>query len=225
MVRAATSRRAADYIRELVLSGELRADERIDQERIAADLGVSRLPVREALIALGSEGVVSSEPHRGTYVLPIREADIVDHYFIYGRIQGLAARKAATMLAPAEIDRLAKLNARIDGSADERERRDLDWEFHSTINRSGGSGRLLNLLRRLNRNFPAQLYGIPPSLSARSARDHVLILEALYAGDGEAAERALVGHTRAEGSHLVHVLRERGVLAEDEPAASAVNES
>src|SRR5690606_32848719 len=106
----------------------------------------------------------------------------------YGRIQGLAARKAATTLTAADIDRLAELNARLDAAVDERERRDLDWEFHSAINRSGGSARLLNILRRMNRSLPAQLYGIPPSLSASSARQHILILEALRAGDAEAAE-------------------------------------
>lgn len=218
MVRAATSRRAADYIRELVLSGELRADERIDQERIAADLGVSRLPVREALIALGTEGVVSAEPHRGTYVVPIREADIADHYFIYGRVQGLAARRATALLTADELDRLENLNSRIDSSTNERERRDLDWEFHSTINRCGGSGRLVSTLRQMNRSLPAQLYGIPPSLSASSARQHVRILEALRSGDAEGAERALIEHTRSEGTHLVHVLRVRNVIDEEASA-------
>lgn len=214
--RAATSHQAADYIRELVLTGELRARERIDQDRIASDLGISRLPVREAIIALEGEGVVTMEPHRGAYVVPVYQADIEDHYAIYGRIQGIAAQRAAVVISAQDLGKLEQMNADLVNLSDEQQLRDLDWEFHSLINRLGGSQRLLSVLRQMGRILPQQLYGVPPSVSARSVVQHTQIVDALRAGDADAADRAAVEHTVDEGGHLVALLRERGILTEDD---------
>jgi len=216
--RTATSHRAADYIRELILSGELSPRQRIDQDRIAADLGVSRLPVREAIIALESEGIVTNEPHRGAYVVPLYQADIEDHYAIYGRIQGIAAQRAAETISAKDLARLEELNAGLVNAADEESRRDLDWEFHSLINRIGGSPRLLNVLRQMGRILPQGLYGLPPAISARSVVQHARIIDALRAGDPDTADLAAQEHTISEGEHLVALLRERNILSENPPA-------
>lgn len=215
LTRTATSHRAADYIRELIFRGELGPRERIDQDQVAEDLGVSRLPVREAIISLESEGVVTNEPHRGAYVVPLYRADIEDHYAIYGRIQGIAAQRAATVISAEEVAELERLNADLVNLSDEERRRDLDWEFHSLINRIGGSQRLLSVLRQMGRLLPQGLYGLPPSMSARSVVQHAGIIDALRAGDPDAADRAAVEHTTVEGEHLVALLRERQILSED----------
>ena len=88
--RGSMSVEVADHIRSMIFDGRLRAGQRVPQDAIAAELGVSRLPVREALITLEADGLVAAEPHRGVFVVPIRAEDIEDHYRLYGMAQGLA---------------------------------------------------------------------------------------------------------------------------------------
>ena len=78
----------ATHIRTAILAGRLRSGERIDQDAIADELGVSRLPVREALIALDKEGLVNTIPRKGSYVARIDREDIADHYEIFGQLSG-----------------------------------------------------------------------------------------------------------------------------------------
>jgi DNA-binding GntR family transcriptional regulator len=96
---AAISRRSsgdqvASYVRTLILSGQLRQGDRIRQDDLATTLGVSRIPVREAIIALNREGWLTSEPHRGAFVNGFDRDDVADHYEIIGVLYGLAARRA-----------------------------------------------------------------------------------------------------------------------------------
>ena len=81
----------AEHIRQEILAGRFRPGDRIDQDAIAVQLGVSRLPVREALIALDQEGLIESIPRRGAYVQRLEREDIADHYQLFGQAAGLAA--------------------------------------------------------------------------------------------------------------------------------------
>ena len=99
---------AADYLREQILTGRLTPGTKIDQDEISDALGVSRLPVREALIELANEGLVDAVPRRGAFVARLERADIVDHYRIFGLVAGLAASRAATSLTDAAARRAAR---------------------------------------------------------------------------------------------------------------------
>src|SRR5580704_12088377 len=99
----------ANVITAQILSGEMRAGQRIDQDALAAELGVSRLPIREAIIMLENVGFVTSISRRGSYVASITPDDVLDHYEIFGMAIGLAARRAASMLTEEELSRLEEL--------------------------------------------------------------------------------------------------------------------
>src|SRR6185295_14079292 len=89
VARGSVGEVVADYIRQLVFSGELRDGQRVPQREIAQALGVSSVPVREALAALQREGVVTIEPNRGAFVNGL-DADVVrEQFYIFGRIYGL----------------------------------------------------------------------------------------------------------------------------------------
>ena len=79
---------AADYLREQILTGQLTPGTKIDQDEISAALGISRLPVREALIQLANEGLVDAVPRRGAFVASLERADIVDHYRVSSGLVG-----------------------------------------------------------------------------------------------------------------------------------------
>jgi DNA-binding GntR family transcriptional regulator len=216
--RTTTSREVIDYIRAQIFTGQLAAGARINQDKLAEDFGVSRLPVREALITLESEGLVRSELHRGVYIIPITRADIEDHYTVYGYIQGLAARRATPLLTEENLARLEAVNEELSSAKDPEVLRDLDWQFHSIINRAGGSNRLLRILRQLGRALPQSLYAVPPAASERAIVEHRAIISALREKDAKSAADQVVAHTNREGVFLAKLLEDEGVLTAENVA-------
>ena len=81
----------ASELRELILAGTLPSGSRIDQDAVAESHGMSRLPVREALIALEQEGLVVNTQRRGAYVAQFTPEDVLDQYEVYGLVAGIAA--------------------------------------------------------------------------------------------------------------------------------------
>ena len=89
---------AAAYLREQILTGQLTPGTKVDQDEISVALGMSRLPVREALIELAQESLIDAVPRRGAFVARLERADIIDHYRIFGLIAGLAGAGPRTSL-------------------------------------------------------------------------------------------------------------------------------
>ena len=224
MLRTSTSREIVDYVRAQIFAGEMRAGERINQDGLAEEFGVSRLPVREALITLESEGFVRSELHRGAYVIPITRADIEDHYEVYGYIQGIAAGRAAKIVSAHDLELLDEVNSKLASATDPQDLRDLDWQFHSIINRIGGSNGQLRILRQLGRALPQSLYAVPPAASELAAVEHSNIIAALRKGAQKEAAAAVTAHTAREGAYLVQLLDDSGVLESDHPLEVAVDQ-
>jgi DNA-binding GntR family transcriptional regulator len=210
--RRSMSDEVFDHIRSSIFEGTLKPNQRIPQDEIAADLGISRVPVREALIALEQNGLVASEPHRGTFVVPIRQEDIEDHYRMYGMIQGLAAGRAAHRITEPVIAHLEVLDQEMRSSEAPDLLRSLNYEFHSLINRTGGSSRVRSVLRHLSRNLPRELYYLSPGASPEANIGHAKILDALRNHDGAAADAASQQHVRLEGEVVVAALRRKGIL-------------
>src|ERR1700761_6216364 len=86
---------AAIYIRRLIFDGVLRQGDRVPQDAIAEVLGLSRVPVREALLSLEREGWGTIKPHRGAFISTLDESVVRDHYELYGHVYGFAAARAA----------------------------------------------------------------------------------------------------------------------------------
>jgi DNA-binding GntR family transcriptional regulator len=202
----------ADRIRTMIFDGRLKAGQRVPQEAIALELGVSRVPVREALIALEENGLVVAEHQRGVFVEPIRREDIEDHYRMYGMIQALAAVRAAERVTEPVLTRLRDLHEQMVAIPEGVEAHALNAEFHAMINRVGGSRRVRSMLRHLARNLASELFLVPPAVSPAALADHAAIIGALRDGDVETLERVNREHLRREGEAVVAELLDRGVL-------------
>jgi DNA-binding GntR family transcriptional regulator len=83
LVRTPSGEHIASHVRSLIFEGELRPGMRVPQDAIAQDLGVSRIPVREALIVLEREGWVTNEMHRGAFINALDEPTVHDHYELF----------------------------------------------------------------------------------------------------------------------------------------------
>ncbi|MHB9091908.1 MAG: GntR family transcriptional regulator, partial [Chloroflexota bacterium] len=127
---------ALDVIRDAILSGKLKAGERIAESELAKQMGISRAPIREALSWLEQEGMVTNVAHRGFFVVDMLEEEIEQAYQIRALLVGFAIRTAVQRVTPAGIQRL---QACIDGMATAAGERNIDaliehdMRFHREI--------------------------------------------------------------------------------------------
>src|SRR5438270_13212109 len=118
LARRSSGDEAALLISRMIFDGELHPGERVPQDDVAAMLGISRIPVREALIALEREGWVTIEMHRGAFVNALDARSVRDHYELFGLVYGVAARKAIERSGPPLVDRLSALIRACDATDD-----------------------------------------------------------------------------------------------------------
>jgi len=196
----ATSRRVADYLREAILSGEIRPGERIRQEEVAARFGTSRLPVREALRILEAEGLTEHEANKGARVplLDQREVDVI--YQMRERLEPLALAESIPHLTEDDFRRLEQIQERIEANEDVAEFLVLDREFHLLTYRGCRIDQLSSMVTRLW-NSTQHYRRAFMMLSGPGRRwvvnaEHRLLLDALRRRDPVDAERYLVGHIR-----------------------------
>jgi DNA-binding GntR family transcriptional regulator len=211
--------RAYAALRAGILDGRYGPGTRLGEIETAAELGLSRTPVREALRRLGSEGLVESLPNRGARVRTWSADDLDEGYEVRALLEGLGARRAASRVTPEQLDRLAALAdemVTVDPSLGHRPAGDFDdlaalnAEFHALIVRASGSGRLgetlaavvqVPLVLRTYRRYT-------PEALARSHAHHHEIVDALRAGDGTWAESVMRSHVLAARTVLLRSLRE-----------------
>lgn len=216
--------RAYAALRAGILDGRYGPGARLGEIEVAAELGLSRTPVREALRRLGSEGLVESLPNRGARVRSWSADDLDESYEVRAVLEGLGARRAASRVSAEQLERLGELAGemvRADPSLGHRAPGDfadlaaLNAEFHALILGASGSGRLgaalatvvqLPLVLRTYQRYT-------PEALARSHAHHHEIVDALRAADGSWAESVMRSHVLAARAVLLRSLREDARLA------------
>lgn len=211
----------ASALRDRILSGRFRPGEKLAQDEIARDLGVSKLPVREALIRLEAEGLVTTVPRRGAFVASVTPEDVIDGYAIYGLISGYAARRAADRITDDQVAQLARWADEMETTEDEERQSSLNFDFHATINRIGGSRRLRSVLKSLSRTLPTNFFGVRWLWSDHAHADHREVIEALRLRDGERAFETMYEHLHRSGAHAAAMLEDAGFW-DGEPSKDGV---
>ncbi|GAA3731523.1 GntR family transcriptional regulator [Streptomyces tremellae] len=213
--RLSLKQEAANYIRDLIFSGKVRAGERLDQDGIAAALEVSRLPIREALITLEAEGMVTNVVRRGAFVAALEPEDILDHFRMYGLLSGIAAERVAEQRPPEVVERLTTLMQQMRASSEPAQHDELNYLFHKTINRAGGSRRLISVLRILANNMPSNFFASNTEWEFREQTfaEHEQIVTHIREGEGKAAAEALAKHFVHTGEQAVRHLEAVGFWA------------
>lgn len=203
---------AALYIRRLIFEGELRPGERVPQDELAQDLGISRIPIREALIALESGGWVSIELHRGAFVTALDEQAVRDHYELYGLVYGFAAKRALARKAPGLEDELAKLADAFNETDDPEELESLAIDFHAAITGAARSPRINVVLRAMSGLVPGNFFELVPAAIEGERRGLTAIARAMKRRDGDRAAIEYQRMMRRQADNVVAVFRERGLL-------------
>jgi len=183
------------------------AEIRLDERQLAADFGISRTPVREAMAQLEREGFVRSEPRRGVYVVRKNRRDVIELITAWAALESMAARLITQIASDEEIASLRRMFATFH-SGEHRahldEYSDVNIEFHQTIIRMSRNAALINLAENLfthMRMIRRKTIG-EQDRADRSIRDHMHIIEALEARDTSRAERLVRDHALGLADHV-----------------------
>jgi DNA-binding GntR family transcriptional regulator len=172
--------RAYRYLRELILSGSLAANTAVRQEEVATQLGVSRLPVREALRRLSSEGLVVLRPQRGYFVAAINLDEMDDVLQVQAILEERAGFAAALNRTEQEVEALRRILDKLDSMAssksmDIEEFAHLNAEFHERIYAASGRPWLSHMLTVIQSNVERYVRlgaGLSTDLRASNAEHH-----------------------------------------------------
>jgi DNA-binding GntR family transcriptional regulator len=186
-------------LRDRILTGRLRSGDRLDLDHLTAEFGISRTPLREALLELSYEGLVAITPRSGIAVVGITPQDAVDNFAILATLAGKAAEMATDRVTPAELSDLRDRAGAVHGSDDVVA---ANRRFHRAVNLAARSPRLLTHLRQAVRVVPDSYFALFPEQEQRSRREHAALLDAMARRDGPAARAVMEAHVLTAGEAL-----------------------
>ncbi len=198
----------------LIGAGALAPGDQLDEQALAARLGVSRTPLRAAIARLSQEGLVVTLPYRGSFVRRFTVEEIDGLYEVRAALEGLAARKAARRLTPAGLQTIGAIldecQVALD-AGDVEAYGQADARFHRALAEAAGNPTLVETLDglRLRIHRFRDLANREPGLRRRAAREREQIVDALARRDAEAAGRLLEQHIDHVRRTVLHQLTER----------------
>ncbi|TKT69534.1 GntR family transcriptional regulator [Aquamicrobium sp. LC103] len=190
-------------VRDAIRKGALSIGERVTEAELAARFGVSRTPVRDAIVRLEADGLLTNEPRRGLIITDLSHQQIVELYFMREVLEGAAARQAAQSASDVELRTIAELNeSELHHPGNYEELSEINLRIHQMILLAAHNRYLLRSLSQLSVTM-----SLLPSLLSKGDRarqataEHKAIVSALLARDSEAAEAAAREHVRSSLQH------------------------
>lgn len=179
-VSGSTPEMIASALRTAILQGRYKANQPLRQDIIAQELGVSKIPVREALVQLKAEGLVSFLPKRGAVVSGLSANEVKEIYTMRMALECLAIEKAIPNLAANDLIRAASVLDIIDQEDDKGQWGALNWEFHATLYQAAKMPFLLGTIEQLHNNVLRYLIIYLDRLAAfkTSQKEHRTLLKA-----------------------------------------------
>ena len=206
----------ASAIQGRIMTGDIPLGTWLRQERLAAEFGVSRTPVREALHRLEAARMLELVPNRGALVRGPSAQDIREAYVVRAELEGLAAELAARNISPAQLRELKRAEDLFRRSVDSHKARahvalltaQPEWGtandlFHEVVQAAAGNSRLTETISLLHRGFPRNLtwsaLSTDRSLLLENVEQHRRIREAVESGRSKDARRLMLNHLAHAG--------------------------
>jgi DNA-binding GntR family transcriptional regulator len=202
-----------DLLRDRILRGEIAGGSRLVQESLSDEMGISRIPIRDALKRLESDGLVLGDEIGRYTVVPFTAQDADEIYAIRRRLEPFAIEVAAKLMTP---EALADVHALSDELAAAARRRqidryiDLNVKFHLAIYEASGLRRLVRIIRSLWLGVPPLTPILLEGRIKRSQKEHEEIVRRLEARDGVGAAAALDRHIEIAGVELMETIASHG---------------
>lgn len=205
---------AVAHIVSLVLTGSLRTGDRIDRQRVAESLGISRLPVQQAVDQLEHDGVLASRYHRGVYVERFDEAAVREHHELYGVLNGIASARAATNPTPRMLADLDAALAAMRASTEPAAFNTAAVEFRRIIVDEYSGPRLRALIRSAQGFVAHRVWGGYSRVRGEFLASYEAEAAAIHHRDPEAARAACMDRAEPQSAVVLAELVMRGVLSD-----------
>lgn len=202
--------KVCNIIREAILKGELKPGQRLKQSDLADAMGVSRMPIREALQKLEVEGLIKLEPHKGAVVKSIEVGDIEEIYALRTELEKMAVYQSVEHLTDEDHQQLTTLVEQMEASEDVDEFIRYNIEFHRLLMKRSSWERLNSFISTLWNGLPQQTPHILKGQKETSNVEHRSILNAVLNRDKETAANLVSNHISRTGNMLVKRLKEEG---------------
>jgi DNA-binding GntR family transcriptional regulator len=201
------------HVVNLVLMGKLRSGDRLDRNEIAEQLGLSRVPIQEAVVQLEHDGVLSTRYHRGAYVERFDEGVVREHHELYGVLNGIASARAAAARSPKILAALQTLLDALRIGKESRTFYEAARRYRKTLNDEYAGPRLQAAIRASQTLMPQAFWSA--YLGNHDELLQYYVAETLAIGDGDAgaARTACVGRAEVMGRIMLAELVRRRVLA------------
>lgn len=195
--------KVCNVLRKAILEGNFEPGERLKQEELAGALGVSRMPVREALRKLETEGLIELVPHRGAIVKSFNTDDVEEIYELRSSLEKMAVQKSVKHMTPEDISELDRLTSEMKNTNDAERFVNANIQFHRILTKHCSWDRLLSFIETLWNGFPQQT---PHMLSGQvelSNQEHDHILQAVKKNDALKAADLVSRHISRTGEALI----------------------
>jgi len=205
----------ARFVRKRIFDGTYAAGRYVRLDQLAAELGISVTPVREALFELRAEGLLAQKPRRGFVVLPVTGRDITDVSNVQAYIGGELAARAAVNIGDEQLREVKRIQAELERAYendDDDKAVRLNHEFHRAINVAADSPKLAQLMSQITRYAPESVFPTIEGWPCKSTKHHRRVLAALAAHDEDRARQAMSEHLAAGAGPLISHLVDRGVV-------------
>lgn len=215
IVKESLDRKAASYLRNAVMSGQLSPGERLTEQTLSADLGLSRGTIRAALQRLAAEGLVTQKIYSNWEVMALSSKDAQDLFMLRAGLEGLAGEHVSAHITEAQKKTLGgAYDALLEASASGEPNRlaEADFKLHRTIVHMAGNVRLVAHYAMVEMQLRVYIRSVNVLMETAQlvATSHTGIVDAIRDGDSKEARRQLEEHCLFYGDRLVKKLEAEG---------------
>ena len=210
------SEEIAEVLQEMIVNGEFESGQKLTQEELALMLGVSTMPIREALLKLSAVGLVEASPNRSFHVITTTAADMLDSYWMHATLEGELTRRACANSGADLVPQLRQHEHDYElaaAASDESALQHSNTAFHRVINTAARSPRLLFLLKTTLRFAREGWYPRLEGWIPRSIDAHLKIIDAFERNDAAAAGQFAAQHVIEAGELVVGHFETTGLWA------------
>jgi DNA-binding GntR family transcriptional regulator len=196
-------------LKKSILNGDLEPGQKLSQDWLAQKMKVSRMPVREAIERLKSEGLIENIPYKESRVINFTYQDIEEMYSVRGLLEAYSARLSASKIREKDLKALKIINKEMKEHLDKEKFKQLpilNKKFHQSIYNRSGNRRLYKTIKNLWDSFPKDFFWNFPERAKNSIIDHEKIINAIESKNGKLMEKMMIQHIENTKGRLIKII-------------------
>ena len=201
--------RVYKLLKESILNGDLEPGQKLSQDWLAKQMKVSRMPIRQAIERLRTEGLIENTPYKESKVMHLSRKDIEETYDVRALLESYSARLAVGKIRALDLNELKTINKKMEESFFKKDYRSLNInnrKFHLTIYKRSGNNRLYNMVENLWDNFPKGVFWNFSERVENSIIEHQKIINAIEKEDEQTVEQMIFQHIENTKNRLLKII-------------------